>query len=58
MVVKFYGNSIFFDMPIIGRPIIKGKFNKKVMNSCDLLMYNMYHYPLDKVNTYASPEVS
>ncbi|WP_253301260.1 hypothetical protein [Spiroplasma endosymbiont of Phyllotreta cruciferae] len=42
MAVKFYGNPIFFDMPVIGRPIIKGQFNKKVMNSRDLLMYNMY----------------
>ncbi|MFW4370986.1 MAG: hypothetical protein EHV01_003475, partial [Spiroplasma sp. hy2] len=58
MAVKFYGNPIFFDMPVIGRPIIKGEFNKKVMNSRDLLMYNMYPCPPDKVNTYASPEVS
>ncbi|WP_253301032.1 hypothetical protein [Spiroplasma endosymbiont of Phyllotreta cruciferae] len=58
MAVKFYGNPIFFDMPVIGRPIIKGQFNKKVMNSRDLLMYNMYPAPPDKVNTYASPEVS
>ncbi len=33
MAVKFYGNPIFFDMSVIGRPIIKGQFNKKVMNS-------------------------
>ncbi len=58
MSVKFYGNPIFFDMPVIGRPIIKGQFNKKVMNSRDLLIYNMYPAPPDKVNTYASPEVS
>ncbi len=58
MAVKFYGNPIFFDMPVIGRPIIKGKFNKKVMNSRDLLMYNMFPCPPDKVNTYAAPEVS
>ncbi|WP_425377878.1 hypothetical protein [Spiroplasma endosymbiont of Polydrusus pterygomalis] len=58
MAVKFYGNPIFFDMPVIGRPIIKGQFNKKVMNSRDLLMYNMYPCSPDKVNTYASPEVS
>ncbi|WP_374695858.1 hypothetical protein [Spiroplasma endosymbiont of Polydrusus formosus] len=58
MAVKFYGNPIFFDMPVIGRPIIKGKFNKKVMNSRDLLMYNMYPCPPNKVNTYASPKVS
>ncbi|MBW3058939.1 MAG: hypothetical protein CXB60_07795 [Spiroplasma poulsonii] len=58
MAVKFYGNPIFFDMPVIGRPIIKGQFNKKVMNSRDLLMYNMYPAPPDKINTYASPEVS
>ncbi|WP_419333898.1 hypothetical protein [Spiroplasma endosymbiont of Sarcophaga variegata] len=58
MAVKFYGNPIFFDMPVIGRPIIKGEFNKKVMNSRDLLMYNMYPAPPDKINTYASPEVS
>ncbi|WP_425378138.1 hypothetical protein [Spiroplasma endosymbiont of Polydrusus pterygomalis] len=58
MAVKFYGNPIFFDMPVIGRPIIKGQFNPKVMNSRDLLMYNMYPCPPDKVNTYASPEVS
>ncbi|KAF0849773.1 hypothetical protein [Spiroplasma poulsonii] len=58
MAVKFYGNPIFFDMPVIGRPIIKGQFNKKVMNSRDLLMYNMYPCPPDKVNNYASPEVS
>ncbi len=58
MAVKFYGNPIFFDMPVIGRPIIKGQFNKKVMNSRDLLMYNMYPCPPDKVNTYASPDVS
>ncbi len=58
MAVKFYGNPIFFDMLVIGRPIIKGQFNKKVMNSRDLLMYNMYPCPPDKVNTYASPEVS
>ncbi|WP_425378578.1 hypothetical protein [Spiroplasma endosymbiont of Polydrusus pterygomalis] len=58
MAVKFYGNPIFFDMPVIGRPIIKGQFNPKVMNSLDLLMYNMYPCPPDKVNTYASPEVS
>ncbi|WP_419334122.1 hypothetical protein [Spiroplasma endosymbiont of Sarcophaga variegata] len=56
--VKFYGNPIFFDMPVIGRPIIKGQFNQKVMNSRDLLMYNMYPAPPDKVNTYAAPEVS
>ncbi|WP_338955884.1 hypothetical protein [Spiroplasma endosymbiont of Polydrusus cervinus] len=43
---------------MICRPIIKGEFNKKVMNSRDLLMYNMYPCPPDKVNTYASPEVS
>ncbi|WP_338991043.1 hypothetical protein [Spiroplasma endosymbiont of Seladonia tumulorum] len=58
MAVKFYGNPIFFDMPVIGRPIIKGEFNKKVMNSRDLLMYNMFPAPPDKINTYASPEVS
>ncbi|AXF96864.1 hypothetical protein [Spiroplasma phoeniceum] len=58
MAVKFYGNPILFDMPVIGRPIIKGEFNKKVMNSRDLLMYNMYPAPPDKINTYASPEVS
>ncbi|UZQ30617.1 MAG: hypothetical protein OHM56_03540 [Spiroplasma phoeniceum] len=58
MAVKFYGNPIFFDMPVIGRPIIKGQFNKKVMNSRDLLMYNMFPAPPDKINTYASPEVS
>ncbi len=58
MAVKFYGNPIFFDMPVIGRPIIKGQFNPKVMNSRDLLMYNMYPTPPDKINTYASPEVS
>ncbi len=58
MAVKFYGNQIFFDMPVIGRPIIKGEFNKKVINSFDLLMYNMYPCAPDKVNTYASPEVS
>ncbi len=58
MAVKFYGNPIFFDMPVIGRPIIKGQFNQKVMNSRDLLMYNMYPAPPDKINTYASPEVS
>ncbi len=58
MAVKFYGNPIFFDMPVIGRPIIKGQFNKKVMNSRDLLMYNMYPTPPDKINTYAAPEVS
>ncbi|WP_419333889.1 hypothetical protein [Spiroplasma endosymbiont of Sarcophaga variegata] len=58
MAVKFYGNPIFFDMPVIGRPIIKGQFNQKVMNSRDLLMYNMYPAPPDKVNTYAAPEVS
>ncbi|WP_419335289.1 hypothetical protein [Spiroplasma endosymbiont of Sarcophaga variegata] len=58
MAVKFYGNPIFFDMPVIGRPIIKGQFNKKVMNSRDLLMYNIYPCPPDKVNTYAAPEVS
>ncbi len=58
MAVKFYGNPIFFDMPVIGRTIIKGQFNKKVMNSRDLLMYNMYPAPPDKINTYASPEVS
>ncbi|KAF0852118.1 hypothetical protein [Spiroplasma poulsonii] len=58
MAVKFYGNPIFFDMPVIGRPIIKGQFNKKVMNSRDLLMYNMYPAPPDKINTYSSPEVS
>ncbi|WP_338966489.1 MULTISPECIES: hypothetical protein [unclassified Spiroplasma] len=58
MAVKFYGNSIFFDMPVIGRPIIKGQFNKKVMNYRDLLMYNIYPCPPDKVNTYAAPEVS
>jgi hypothetical protein len=58
MAVKFYGNPIFFDMPVIGRPIIKGQFNKKVMNSRDLLMYNMYPSLPDKINTYASPEVS
>ncbi|AXF96331.1 putative adhesin P123 [Spiroplasma phoeniceum P40] len=28
------------------------------MNSRDLLMYNMYPAPPDKINTYASPEVS
>ncbi|RUP76149.1 hypothetical protein D6D54_06980 [Spiroplasma poulsonii] len=58
MAVKFYGNPIFFDMPVIGRPIIKGQFNQKVMNSRDLLMYNIYPCPPDKVNTYAAPEVS
>ncbi len=58
MAVKFYGNPIFFDMPVIGRPIIKGQFNQEVMNSRDLLMYNMYPAPPDKINTYASPEVS
>ncbi|QJU61711.1 hypothetical protein [Spiroplasma citri] len=58
MAVKFYGNPILFDMPVIGRPIIKGEFNKKVMNSRDLLMYNMYPAPPDKINTYAAPEVS
>ncbi|WP_338955195.1 hypothetical protein [Spiroplasma endosymbiont of Polydrusus cervinus] len=58
MAVKFYGNPIFFDMPVIGRPIIKGQFNQKVMNSHDLLMYNMYPCPPDKINTYVSPEVS
>ncbi len=58
MAVKFYGNPIFFDMPVIGRPIIKGQFNKKVMNSRDLLMYNMYPAAPDKINTYASPDVS
>ncbi|WP_424525589.1 hypothetical protein [Spiroplasma endosymbiont of Glossina fuscipes fuscipes] len=58
MAVKFYGNPIFFDMPVIGRPIIKGEFNKKVMNSRDLLMYNMSPAPPDKINTYASPDVS
>ncbi|WP_419334154.1 hypothetical protein [Spiroplasma endosymbiont of Sarcophaga variegata] len=58
MAVKFYGNPIFFDMPVIGRPIIKGEFNKKVMNSRDLLMYNMYPAAPDKINTYASPDVS
>ncbi|WP_424526442.1 hypothetical protein [Spiroplasma endosymbiont of Glossina fuscipes fuscipes] len=58
MSVKFYGNPIFFDMPVIGRPIIKGQFNKKVMNSRDLLMYNMFPAPPDKINTYASPDVS
>ncbi|MBW3057838.1 hypothetical protein D6D54_00705 [Spiroplasma poulsonii] len=58
MAVKFYGNPILFDIPVIGRPIIKGQFNKKVMNSRDLLMYNMYPAPPDKINTYASPEVS
>ncbi len=58
MAVKFYGNPIFFDMPVIGRPIIKGQFNKKVMNSRDLLMYNMFPTPPDKINTYAAPEVS
>ncbi len=58
MAVKFYGNPIFFDMPVIGRPIIKGEFNPKVMNSRDLLMYDMFPCPPDKVNTYASPEVS
>ncbi|PQM30041.1 hypothetical protein [Spiroplasma poulsonii] len=30
MAVKFYGNPYLFDMPVIGRPIIKGQFNKKV----------------------------
>jgi hypothetical protein len=44
-------------MLVIGRPIIKGQFNKKVINSHDLLMYNMYPCPPDKINTYASPEV-
>ncbi|WP_338954798.1 hypothetical protein [Spiroplasma endosymbiont of Polydrusus cervinus] len=34
------------------------QFNQKVMNSRDLLMYNMYPCPPDKINTYASPEVS
>ncbi|UZQ29085.1 MAG: hypothetical protein OHM56_07570 [Spiroplasma phoeniceum] len=58
MAVKFCGNHIFFYMPVIGRPIIKGQFNKKVMNSRDLLMYNMFSSPPDKINTYASPEVS
>ncbi|WP_338990213.1 hypothetical protein [Spiroplasma endosymbiont of Seladonia tumulorum] len=58
MAVKFYSNPIFFNMPVIGRPIIKGEFNKKVMNSRDLLMYNMFPAPPDKINTYASPEVS
>ncbi|UNF62433.1 hypothetical protein [Spiroplasma poulsonii] len=37
MAVKFYGNPIFFDMPVIGRPIIKGQFNKKVMNLADFI---------------------
>ncbi len=32
MAVKFYSNQIFFDMLVIGRPIIKGQFNQKVMN--------------------------
>ncbi len=58
MAVKFYGNPVFFYMFVIGRQIIKGQFNKKVINSRDLLMYNMYPRPPDKVNTYASPEVS
>ncbi|WP_425380053.1 hypothetical protein [Spiroplasma endosymbiont of Stenodema calcarata] len=58
MSVKFYGNPILFDIPVIGRPIIKGQFNKKVMNSRDLLMYNMYPASPDKINTYASPDVS
>ncbi len=58
MAVKFYGNPIFFNMPVIGQPIIKGQFNKKVMNSRDLLMYKMFPTPPDKINTYASPEVS
>ncbi len=58
MAVKFYGNPIFFDTPVIGRLIIKGQFNKKLMNSRDLLMCNMFPTPPEKINTYASPEVS
>ncbi|AHF61006.1 hypothetical protein P344_03430 [Spiroplasma mirum ATCC 29335] len=58
MSVKFYGNPVLFDVPVIGRPIIKGKFNEKVMNSRDLLMYNMYPASPDKINTYVSPDVS
>ncbi|WP_374695823.1 hypothetical protein [Spiroplasma endosymbiont of Polydrusus formosus] len=39
--------------------LLKGQFNQKVINYCDLLMYRMYHScPHDKVNTYASPKVS
>ncbi len=45
-------------MPVIGRPIIKGQFNQKVMNSRDLLMYNMFPATPDKINTYASYYVS
>ncbi len=58
MVVKFYGNMIFFDIPLICQPIIKGQFNKKVVDSRDLLMYKIFTAPPDKINTYVSPEVS
>ncbi|WP_374696398.1 hypothetical protein [Spiroplasma endosymbiont of Polydrusus formosus] len=56
--LNFMGNPIFFNMPVIDRPIIKGQFNPKVMNYRDLLMYNMYPCPPNKVNTYDSPKVS